>query len=146
MASSEEVVTATSMDVVLYDHGLFGELKWQDPQDMGRKLGERMNHAKSADDLFDALSGNSTQSMVGRKLEIMDADFYAYQSDDGVIPNAICQAVDIDSGEVLEFATTSGFCAAFLKKAQLLKLFPLKVRVTETLTRSGNKAINFERP
>jgi hypothetical protein len=84
--------------------------------------------------------------MIGRKVEIVEAEFYAYQADDGVIPNAVCQAVDIGSGEVLEFATTSGFCTAFLKKAQLLGLFPVRVKVTETLTKGGNKAINFEKP
>jgi hypothetical protein len=146
MASKEvEVVDATPMDVVLYDHRLFGELKWQDPQDMGRKLGERMNRAKSLDDLFGVLEGSSTKNMIGRKVEILEVDFYAYQADEGVIPNGICQAVDIDTGEVLEFATTSGFCTAFLKKAQLLELFPVKVKITETLTRSGQKAINFEK-
>lgn len=147
MSSKEvEVVDATGMDVVLYDHALFGELKWQDPQDMGVKLGERMNRAQSLSDLWGALKGNSTQTMIGRKLEILDVDFYAYQADDGVIPNAICQAVDLDTGEILEFATTSGFCTAFLRKAQLLDLLPVKVKITETLTKGGNKAINFEQP
>jgi hypothetical protein len=145
MASSSQEIETVNGELVLYDHALFGDLKWQDPQDMGRKLGERMNRAKSVDDLFGVLEGNSTKMMIGRKVEILDADFYAYQADEGVIPNAICQAVDIDTGEVLEFATTSGFCTAFLRKAQLLDGFPLKVKITDTLTRSGQKAINFER-
>lgn len=146
MEKEAELVDATSMDVVLYDPTLFGELKWQDPQDMGRKVGERMNRASTVEDLFAVLQGRSTKDMIGRKVEVLDVDFYAYQADDGVIPNAICQAVDTDTGEVLEFATTSGFCTAFLKKAQLLGLLPVKVKITETLTRGGNRAINFEQP
>lgn len=145
MSGSSQELETVSGEIVLYDHALFGELKWQDPQDMGRKLGERMNRAASVDDLFGVLEGNSTKSMIGRKVEVLDVDFYAYQADEGVIPNAICQAVDLDTGEVLEFATTSGFCTAFLRKAQMLEALPLKLKVTETLTRSGNKAINFER-
>lgn len=145
MGKEVEVFDATPMDVVLYDHQLFGDLKWQDPQDMGRKLGERMNRAQSLDDLFGVMEGQSTKNMIGRKVEVTDVDFYAYQADDGVIPNAICQAVDLDSGEVIEFATTSGFCTAFLKRAQLLDLLPVKLRITDTLTRSGQRAINFER-
>lgn len=146
MGTEVEVVDATAAGMVLYDVTLFGQLKWQDPQDMGRKIGERMNRATSVDELFTVLEGSNTQGLIGRKVEILGADFYAYQSEEGVIPNAICQAADIATGEVLEFATTSGFCTAFLRKVQLLNGFPVQVKVTETLTRSGQKAINFEKP
>lgn len=145
MSDKSEVVDATSADVVLYDQNLFPDLRWADPQDMGRKFGERFDRAESVDDLFNVLEGNSTQNMVGRKVKVLDVAFQAFQSDQGVIPNGICQAVDLATGEAIEFATTSIMCTAFLRKAQLLGLLPLEVRIVEKQTRNGNKALNFER-
>ena len=145
MTDKAEVIDATAADLVLYDTGLFPDLRWQDPQDMGRKFGARFDRAGSLDDLFDVLQGNSTKNMVGRRVEVQEVDFYAYQGDNGVIPNGICQAVDIDSGEIIEFATTSAMCTAFLRKAQLLDLLPVRVKIVEKLTKGGQKALNFER-
>jgi hypothetical protein len=146
MANKTEVVTTGSMDVVLYDHELFPELKWADPQEFEARSADRFKRATSLDDLFDVMTGNNSQALVGRRLEIRAVDFQAYQADDGVIPNAICQAADIDSGEVLEFSTTSGFCTKFLRMAELLGQLPVRVKITDTLTKSGQKALNFERP
>jgi hypothetical protein len=146
MAEKAEVVNATVTDVVLYDTNLFPELRWQDPADIGRKAGSRINTAESSDELFDVFSGNSAQKLVGRRLEIRDVDFIAYQADDGVIPNGICQAIDIDSGEMLEFAVTSIVCTAQLRKAQLAGWFPWTVKIAEKLTTNNQKALNFERP
>lgn len=145
MAREVEVVNPTGMDVVLYDHELFPDLRWQDPLEFEARSAERFKRAGSLDDLFEVMGGNSAQKMVGRRLEVQEVDFVAYQADDGVIPNAICLAVDIDSSEVLEFSTTSGFHTKFLRKAQLLGLLPVKLKITETLTKSGQKALNFEK-
>lgn len=145
MADKAEVVDATTTDVVLYDPTMFPELKWQDPLDAGKRFASRFDRAQDLDDLFNILNGNSTKNMVGRRLEIQDVDWIAYQSDNGVIPNAICLAADIDSGEVLEFATTSQMCTLFIRKAQLLGLLPVKVKIVEKVTRSGQKALNFEK-
>lgn len=146
MAKGAEIVQAGDMDVVLYDHELFPDLKWADPQDFEQRSADRFKRAGSVDDLFDVMSGTNSKSMVGRKLEIGAVDFQAYQADQGVIPNAICQAVDLDTGEVLEFSTTSGFCTKFLRMVELMGQLPVKVKITETTTRSGQKALNFERP
>lgn len=145
MAKEVEVVDATSTDVVLYDPNLFPELQWQDPLEANSRFAERFGRAESLDDLFGVLSGNSSQNMVGRRLEIQAVDWIAYQADAGVIPNAICLAADIDSGEVLEFATTSGMCTMFIRKAELLGLLPIRVKIVEKITKSGNKALNFEK-
>ena len=146
MAKGEELVTGESMEVVLYDHELFPDLRWADPQDFEARSADRFKRAGTVDELFDVMSGNNSKSMVGRKLEIQAVDFQAYQADDGVIPNAICTAVDINTGEVLEFSTTSGFCTKFLRRVQLMGKLPVRVKITETVTRSGQKALNFERP
>ena len=145
MAKEVEVVDATTSDVVLYDPNLFPELRWQDPLEANSRFAARFERAENLDDLFGVLSGNSTQNMVGRRIEIQDVDWIAYQADQGVIPNAICLAADIDSGEVLEFATTSGMCTMFIRKAELLGLLPVRVKIVEKVTKSGNRALNFER-
>ncbi len=145
MSREIEVVDATSTSVVVYDNELFPELKWQDPLKANLKFAERFGRAETLDDLFNVLSGTSTQDIVGRKVQILDVDWQAYQADDGVIPNAICQGVDLDTGEVLEFATTSGMCTMFIRKAELLGLLPVSVKIVENLTTNNRKALNFEK-
>jgi hypothetical protein len=145
MGNEVEVVDATTTDVVLYDPNLFPELKWADPDDANRRFADRFQRAEDLDDLFDVLSGNNTKGMIGRRVEVQAVEWQAFQSERGVIPNGICLAADIDTGEVLEFATTSGFCTMFLRKAELLGLLPIKLKITEKVTKSGQKAINFEK-
>lgn len=145
MSKDVEVVDATATDLVLYDTNLFPDLKWADPEDAGKRFAERFGRAETVDDLFDVLAGNNTQGMIGRRVEVRAVDWQAFQSDRGVIPNGICLAADIDTGEVLEFATTSEFCTMFLRKAELLGLLPLRLKIVEKVTKGGNKALNFER-
>lgn len=145
MSKEVEVVDATTTDVVLYDPNLFPELKWADPLDAEKRFAARFDRAENLDDLFNVLEGKNTQNMIGRRVEIREVEWQAYQADQGVIPNGICLAVDIDSGEVLEFATTSGMCTKFIRKAELLGLLPVKVKIVEKTTKDGNRALNFER-
>lgn len=145
MTEKAEVVETVGGELVLYDTNLFPELKWQDPQEATLRFAKRFGRAQTADDLFNVLSGNSTQQMVGRKVEIRSVEWIAYQADDGVIPNAICDAVDLETGELTEFATTSMMCTMFIRQAELLELLPLRVKVVEKLTRAGQKALNFEK-
>jgi hypothetical protein len=146
MAAEAEVVKSGQTGVVLYDTNMFGELRWQDPAEIGLRAGKRIDGAQSADDLFDVMTGNTASKLVGKVLEIREVDFIAYQADDGVIPNGICTAVDTGSGEVLEFSVTSLVCTHQLKKAQIMGWLPWKVRITEVQTRNNQKALNFERP
>jgi len=146
MADKAEVVNTSVTDVVLYDTQLFPDLRWEDPQDIGRKAGQRINMAKSSDELFDVFSGQNASQLIGRRIEIHDVDFIAYQADGGIIPNGICTGVDIDSGEVLEFAVTSIVCTHQLRKAQLAGWLPWTVRIEEKLTTNNQKALNFVRP
>lgn len=145
MSKEVEVVDATGSELVLYDTQLFPDLKWADPDDAGQRFAERFSRAENLDDLFDVLAGNNTQGMIGRRVEVQAVEWQAFQSDRGVIPNGICLAADIDTGEVLEFATTSQFCTMFLRRAELLGLLPLRLKIVEKVTKGGNKALNFER-
>ena len=144
MSRTTETEEVISGEVVPYDTSLFPELRWQDPERMGERLAKRFAQAGNLEDLFAVLSGNNTQGMVGRRVEIQAVDWLAYESDRGVIPNAVCDAVDIESGELLEFATTSGACTMFIRRAELLGLLPVKVKIVEKVTKTGNRALNFE--
>lgn len=146
MPKDNEVAVTVQGEVVLYEPAMFPELKWQDPLEATARFARRFGAAKDLDDLFAVMEGNSVQDFVGRRLEIQEVEWVAYQADDGVIPNGICLATDIDTGEVLEFATTSSACVLFIRQAQILNLLPVQVKVGESLTRSGRKALNLVRP
>ena len=68
---------------------------------------QRFARAETIDDLFDVLEGNTSKTLVGTKLRLESVQWAPYESDRGVIPNAICKAVNLSTGEEFEFATTS---------------------------------------
>lgn len=135
---------STAKDVVLYDRNMFPDLLNQDPQAVMQRIAARFARAQNLDDLFNVLTGNTSKNMVGRKLQIRKVAWAPYESDDGVIPLAICEAADIDSGEVLEFATTSQVLTMFIRQAELVNAMPYEVRITSKRTRQGRDALNFE--
>lgn len=134
-----------SGEVVLYDHSLFPTLLDQSPEAVTERFAERFKRAESLDDLFDVLGGNSTKNMVGARVQVDSVSWAPYESERGVIPNAICQGVNLDTGEVIEFATTSQMLTLFIRRAELIKALPFKARITAKKTRSGQTALNFER-
>jgi hypothetical protein len=143
--AKEEELTATSTDVELYDHQMWPRLLDQDPEAVQARFAERFKQAKNIDDLFDVLEGNSSKNMVGRKVEVRDVAWAPYESDRGVIPNAIASAVDLDTGEQIEFATTSSALTLFIRQAELVGALPFRARIASKKTRSGREALNFER-
>jgi hypothetical protein len=136
---------ATKAEVVLYDTALFPALLDQDPAAVTERFAKRFLAAESLDDLFNVLEGNSSKNMVGRELRINAVAWAPYESDQGIIPNAICTAADLSTGEVLEFATTSQMITMFIRKAELLQELPFDARITSKKTRSGRTALNLER-
>lgn len=145
MADKAEVEVVDNGEVVLYDRALFPNLIDQDPEAVSARFAERFKAAKSVDDLFGVLDGNSSKDMVGRKVRIDRVAWAPYESERGVIPNAICSGADLDSGEVIEFATTSQMLTMFIRRAEIINALPIKVRITSKKTRSGQTALNFER-
>lgn len=143
MADSDSNVVGG--ELVLYDTTLFPTLLDQDPEAVSQRFAERFKRADSLDDLFDVLEGNSTKNMVGAKVQVDSVSWAPYESDRGVIPNAICQGVNLDTGEVIEFATTSQMLTLFIRRAELIKALPFQARITAKKTRSGQTALNFER-
>ena len=131
--------------IIAYDPALFPTLLDQDPEAVRARFARRFAAAGNIDDLFDALEGNTAQGLVGRSLEIRAVGWAPYESERGIIPNAICEAVDVKTGEVLEFATTSDALVLFIRQAELVKALPFRAKIAKKTTRSGNTALNFER-
>lgn len=153
MSNEAELVDATGTDVVLYDHNLFPELRWQDPNEVNTRFAARYGSATTLDELYDASGGDSVKNLVGETVQILDVDFVAYQADDGVIPNGLVVAANVKTGEVVQFACTASQPNMFMARALSLGLLPeakgkdpVLVRITDTKTRSGQTAVNFEKP
>lgn len=145
MTGKAEVVDGTSTDVALYNEALFPQLLDQDPEAVMARFADQFLKAESIDDLFSVLDGNSSKDMIGRKVRLNRVKWAPYESDRGIIPNAIVDAIDLDSGEVLEFATTSGMLTMFIRRAELIGALPFEARISGKKTRSGQTALNFER-
>lgn len=135
-----------STEVVQYDAALFPELLDMDPGAVRERFARRFVAAESLDDLFDVLEGSTSKDMVGRKITIREVAWAPYESDRGIIPLAICQAADLTTGEAFEFATTSEVLTMFIRRAQLIGELPFDAKVAAKKTRSGQTALNFERP
>lgn len=135
-----------STEVAQYDAALFPELLSMDPTDVRERMARRFLAAETVDDLFDVMAGSTTKDMVGRKIRVLEVAWAPYESDRGIIPLAVCQAADLDTGEALEFATTSDYCTMFIRRAELIGSLPVDVKITSRKTRSGQTALNFERP
>lgn len=139
---TEEVVGA---EVIAYDPAIFPDLISQDPAEVRERFTARFMRAETLDDLFNVLQGSTSQDLVGKRVQIRGVAWAPYMSDDGIIPLAICDAADVETGEALEFATTSQMLTTFIRRAELIDALPFNARITETKTRSGQNALNFER-
>lgn len=145
MAQQIDVVEAAGTDVVLYDRDLFPELLDQDPREVNARFARRFAQAQTIEDLFNVMEGNSSQTLIGRKVQINGVQWAPYEADDGIIPLAICEAIDLETGEVIEFATTSSACTMFIRRAELIGALGFQAKITSKKTRSGNTALNLSR-
>lgn len=135
----------TSTEVIAYDPGLFPTLLSQDPEEVRARFARRFMAAESIDDLFGVLEGNTANTLVGRTLRIVGVSWAPFESDRGTIPNAICEAADVKTGELLEFATTSEQLVLFIRRAEILQKIPFDAKIVSKKTRNGYNALNFER-
>lgn len=145
--SSNDVASFLADDVVSLEEFQreFGAFQVADAGSVTKRLEARYDKATSLDDLFDALEGSSSQDLVGRKFSFVDVAWQRYDSDRGAIPQAVCEVVDLSTGEATEFVTTGGMLVRFLANAKRLDAFPFDARIVEKTTKRGNKALNFER-
>lgn len=141
---TDDVVPA-STELVLYDQSMFPGLLDQDPDAVMDRFAARFQAATDLDDLFNVLEGNTGKDLIGHSVDITGVAWAPYESDRGIIPLAICSAVDLGTGEVIEFATTGRVLTYFLRQAQLIEAFPFRARIAGKRTRSGQTALNFER-
>jgi hypothetical protein len=145
VVGADDAAHAASTDVVAYDKALFPDLLAVDPASIRERFARRFMAAETLEQLFDVLSGNTALKLVGRRLEIEQVAWAPFESDRGIIPNAICQAVDLETGEVIEFATTSEALTMFIRRAEVVGAMPFKVKIASVKTKGGNTALNFER-
>lgn len=145
MSPTTDVAVVANDAVEVYSPALLARCREQDPQEVLKRFAARFEAAQGLDDLFGALEGTNSQKLIGCRLEIASVAWAPYQSDRGMIPLAIVQAADLDSGEVIEFATTSGMLCMFLYKAEVLELMPFQARIEGKKTNSGQTALNFAR-
>lgn len=123
----------------------FPEIREVNPDDVAARMAARVQKAANLDELFDSLEGNSSDALVGKSFEFSAIAWQPYESQKGIIPMAVCTAVNLDTGEETEFVTTGGMLVHFLRRAQVLGALPFSARIVEKTTRSGQKALNFER-
>lgn len=136
---------ASSTELAPYDHAMFPNLLDQDPRAVMSRFAARFMKAETLEDLFAVLEGTSSQDLAGHSVEVRGVAWAPYESDRGVIPLAICDAVDLGTGEVIEFATTGEVLTMMLRRVELIGAFPFRARITSKKTRSGQNALNFER-
>lgn len=145
MAQQVEVVDVDSTEVEVYSPALLDLCKQQDAQEVLKRFARRFEQATGIDDLFGALEGTNSQQLIGKAIEVRAVEWAPYQSDRGMIPLAIVQAADLDTGELTEFATTGAMLCLFLFKWQALGLAPFQARIVGKKTNSGQTALNFQR-
>lgn len=152
MATPKKSTNAADIDETEARNALIPEndLSWltaadADPEAIAERMAKRVRGAGSMDELFDSLTGKASDQMVGRAFEFVSVAWQPFQAERGVIPLAVCEVIDLATGEQTEFVTTGGMLVQFLRQAQLLDGYPFRARITEKVTRSGQKALNFER-
>jgi len=152
MAKEKEVVTGEVIDSTPEEEAAlakileeFPEIRSADPEAVMDRMAARMAKAASLDELFDALTGQSSDDLTNRSFEFLGVSWQPYQSDRGIIPMAVCEVADLGTGELAEFVTTAFMLVRFLRRAQQLDQLPFKARIVGKKTNSGKTALNFER-
>lgn len=145
VVGNDDVAHNHGAELAAYDRAMFPDLLAMDPQTVRERFARRFAAAQSLDDLFAVLEGSTSKDLVGKVLQIEQVAWAPFESDRGIIPNAICTAADIATGEVIEFATTSEALTMFIRRAELVGALPFRARITAKKTRSGQTALNFEK-
>jgi hypothetical protein len=127
----------------------FPDVRASDPEAVADRMAGRLHKATSMDELFDALEGSSSDQWIGKPIEVLSIEWETYDavrpSGTVTIPKAVCQIVDITTGEIDEFMTTAKMLVHFLRQVEVLDAYPFKARIVEKTTKGGQKALNFER-
>ena len=135
----------SNAEVLAYDQNLFPELLQTDPESVMERFAARFQAAESIDDLFDAIEGNLSRSLIGHKVRISSVAKRAPSVLLCPLPLAICKAVDLTTGEETEFATTGGVLTMFIRRAEIIGAIPFDAKIVGKKTSNGQTALNFER-
>jgi hypothetical protein len=138
-------MTTQETGLVAYDTAVFPDLLDQDPDAVRQRFAARFAKAETLDDLFSVLEGTLSKDLIGHTLQIRKVSWAPFESDRGIIPLAVCEAIDQGTGEVTEFATTGESLVLFIRQAELINEIPFTARIAGKKTRSGMTALNFER-
>lgn len=130
---------------IIGTEGLESLIRNVDPDAVADRMAGRVLGANSIDELFNSLSGKTSDELVGKAFEFLDVAFQPYEAESGTIPLAVCNVVDLTTGEVTEFATTGKMLVSFLFQATRIGAFPFKARIAGKKTTRGQTALNFER-
>lgn len=115
------------------------------PLEVQARMASRLQDAETLDDLFDALTGTTSDQLEGTRLSVESVAWQVYESDRGPIPLAVVQGINLDTGEELEFATTGFMLVHFIRRAQMIGAIPFRARIVGKRTRNNQTALNFER-
>jgi hypothetical protein len=137
--SPDEVITLAQFEAE------FGNIQVADAGAISKRMSARYDNAKNLDDLFDALEGSSSKQLVGKVFTFLSVAWQRYDSDRGPVPQAVCNVVDVATGEADEFVTTGDMLVKFLANAVRLNAYPFTARIVEKTTKRGRKALNLER-
>lgn len=145
LVGNDDDAHGNGTELAPYDQALFPDLLSQDPAAVRERFARRFAQAETLEDLFSVLEGQTSKDMVGRRVQLSGVAWAPFESDRGVIPLAICQAADVETGEAFEFATTSEALTMFIRRVELIGAFPFNAKIAAKKTRGGQTALNFER-
>ena len=137
-----EVTAVTPHDSLT---GWLPEEMERDPDRVQREIVARMFAADSIADLFDTFEGKNSKQLEGRRFEVQSVKWDIYHADKGDLPLALVSAIDLDTGESIDFPTTAPALTAFIRKCEIAGWLPFRAKITGKLTKGGQTALNFER-
>jgi hypothetical protein len=111
--------------------------------DSASSFDQKFAEAGSLEELFKATAGVTSDQLVGKHLRIQSVEWAEYEVEDKVRELAQVTAMDLMTGEVIEFASTSGAIVKFLWRAEELGQFPFDCQIVQKVTKNGQKALNF---
>lgn len=116
-----------------------------DPRAIQARIARKIMSHDNLDDMFDALDSQASDRLVGRSFEIKSVEFDIYHADDGDVPLAVVQSIDLKTGQPEEWVTTAVNLTSFLANAVRIEALPFKCKIGERTTGRGQKALRFER-
>lgn len=117
----------------------------EDPRAVQARIAKKIMSKDNLDDMFDALDSQASDTLVGRRFTIKSVEFDIYHADDGDVPLAVVQSIDLKTGEPEEWVTTAVNLTSFLANAVRIEALPFDAKIGERKTGNNQSALRFER-